>query len=75
MVLDFKKNGIAIKEEVVCSRCEFGRNKENENSGLRDFQLEKTICLSRHGAKQAAGYRNLECESLDWSSELLAHRK
>lgn len=50
MVWNFK-NGIAIKDKVVCSSCGFGRKKKNDKSGLGDFQLEKMSCLSSRGAK------------------------
>lgn len=45
------KNGIAIEDKVICSSCGFGRNKENDKSGLGDFQLEKMSYLSSGGAK------------------------
>lgn len=50
MVWNFK-NGIAIKDKVVCSCRGLGRNKENEKSGLGDFQPEKMSCLSSGGAE------------------------
>lgn len=51
MVWNFK-NGIAIKDKEVCSCRGLGRNKENEKSGLGDFQLEKMSCLSEVPSRQ-----------------------